>query len=149
MKLSFFADPSAAAYDVASIASNIASVVSVATGQPVYPMANPFNPSYGPALNYAVPGVVAGGQATLPVVPMLLGAVAGYAWKKSALWGLAGAAAGYFLGNMFGSVAVAGQVTGAALPPSGYGPGFVSNCPRVACPPGVSASQCINMQPVC
>jgi len=51
-------------------------------------------------------------------VPMALGGIGGYLWKKSALAGIVGVIAGYILGNMFGSVAVQGQVTGTPLMPS-------------------------------
>ncbi len=122
VKLSFLADTTAT--DVASISANLATVISAVTGQPVYPGANPINPSYLPGMSYGPPiSPLLTTQTTFPLVPMLLGGAAGYAWKKSALAGLAGVVLGYFLGNAFQPVTVAGAI----LPnlPVGY----PYNCP--------------------
>lgn len=65
----------------------------------------------------ALPPVHAQAAAVVPIMPVLLGGAAGYFYKRSLLWGAIGAAAGFILGSMFGSVAVASSVTAVPIAP--------------------------------
>lgn len=64
-----------------------------------------------------VPMAVPVAQTDLPIVPMLLGAVAGYyAMDKKAFGGIVGAVAGFILGNMFRTPVTVGVTATPATP---------------------------------
>ncbi len=88
--------------------------------QTYYPGGYPGGGYYGPPIYPSTPpGTVQGGvDTTVPVIPVALGAAAGWYWKKSPLAAIVGAIAGFILGNIFGSVAVQSQVQATPLQPS-------------------------------
>lgn len=101
-----------------------------ATQQVAAGYAQPYSPGstmYAPQTYYpggvqgyaAPPGTYQGGvNTTVPVIPVALGAAAGWYWKKSPLAAIVGAIAGFILGNLIGSVSVQSQVQATPLQPS-------------------------------